>query len=356
MEKFFFVGSKNDDSPAGLRVFEFDCANGAFSEVGAAEDAVNPIYLAVSADGTRLYSAQEVAPGGDGRTGGIAVYAVDEPRLEKIAEYPCAPTVPCHLSLSHDGKKLVYAEYSNAWTGVFEVTDDGLLAGPVAEVQHKGSGPDKSRQEAAHCHYAALTPDDAVICVCDLGLDRIFCYDPACPGGEMRELYGAGCRAKPAAGPRHLAFHPNGKFVFLLNELDSTVVSLRNDGRGAFVEIGTYQMLPSAFSGESKAAAVKVSPDGKWVLASNRGHDSIAAFLVDDVGGGLERKAVNMLAGKFPRDFEFSPDGRFVVVGHKLSNEIAVYAFDSATGAMAHTGHVNNGMVKPLCFVFSRRA
>ncbi len=355
MKKFFFAGSKNENSPAGLRVFEFDSSNGAFEEVWAVKEAVNPIYLAVSADGKRLYAAQDVAPDGAGRTGGIAVYAIEEARLEKLAEYPCAPTVPCHLSLSHDGKKLVYAEYSNAWTGVFDITDDGLLTGPVAETQHHGSGPDESRQEAAHCHFAALTPDDAVICVCDLGIDRVVCYDPSCPGGKMRQLEGAGYLGKPAAGPRHLAFHPNGKLVFLLNELDSTVVLLRNEGNGAFAEIGSYPMLPSAFSGESKAAAIKVSPDGRWVLASNRGHDSIAAFLVDDAGGGLERKAINMLAGKFPRDFEFSPDGRFVVVGHKLSNEIAVYAFDSATGTMAHTGHVNNDMVKPLCFVFNRR-
>ncbi len=354
MKKVLFVGSSNNDAPAGLRVFEFDCAGGALAEAGRVEDAVNPIYLALSADGTRLYAAQKLEAGAaGGRQGGIVVYAVDGKSLSKLGEWPCAPTVPCHVSISRDGRRLYYAEYSNAHAGVFNIAADGMLEGPVAEVQHKGGGPNKARQDAAHCHYAAEPAGGGVVCVCDLGIDRVVCYKADCEAGAMREVAGAGFRSAPGAGPRHMAFHPGGKFAFLLNELDSTVVSLRDSGGGVFSEVCTVTALPSGFDGESKAAAIKISPDGKWVLASNRGHDSIAAFAFDAVSGAIEMRALNKLGGEFPRDFEFSPDGAFVVVGHKLSDEIAVYAFDAATGGMAQTKHAF-AMRRPLCFVFAR--
>ncbi|NLB69188.1 MAG: lactonase family protein [Lentisphaerae bacterium] len=354
MKKLFFAGSANGEAPAGLRVFEFDTASGAIKEVNRVEKSENPGYLAISSNGLRLYAAQQVAPGANGWRGGIVVYKVEGAELEKLAEYSCAPSVPCHISLSNDGKKLAWAEYSGAWAGVFDIDGSGLLSGTACQVNHEGSGPNKSRQEAAHCHYAAFTPDDATVCICDLGIDRVVCYSRDCQDGKMVEVEGAGYTTKPGAGPRHMAFHPNGKFVFLLNELDSTLVSLRNLGGGALTEIGTYPTLPRGFIGESKSAAVKVSPNGKWVLASNRGNDSIAAFLIDEATGQLERTAVSPLTGRFPRDFEFSPDGKFVVVGHKLSDEIAVYSFDDFAGELERTKNVYRDMVKPLCFVFAK--
>ncbi|MGI5868908.1 MAG: lactonase family protein [Kiritimatiellia bacterium] len=353
MKTRFYVGSSSGEAKAGLRVFEINSGTGAIRQISQVDDAMDPTYLAVSADGRFLYSTQRMAPNSEGWSGGVAVYAVKGDTLEKVAEHLCAPGAPCHLSLSHNGRQLVWAEYGKAWSGAFAVGDDGLLKGASARVRHTGKGPNPARQEAAHSHCAVTTPDDSRICVCDLGIDQVVVYDAEAKDGALRRIEGAGFRSAPGAGPRHIIFHPTADFAFLLCELDSTMVSLRHLGGGAFEEVGTYTMLPAGFSGETKAAAVKVSPDGRWVLGSNRGCDSVAAYRLDVETGRLDLQAISPLNGSFPRDFEFTPDGRFVVLGHKLSNEVAVYAFDGETGRLAQVANTVS-MIKPLCFVFER--
>lgn len=353
MKNIFYVGSNCGDAKAGLRVFEIDSETGAIRQLSQVDASTDPIYLTRSADGKFLYVAEKVVPADGVHVGGIAVYSVDGAKLVKLADYSCSLTVPCHVSLSHDGQCLVYAEYRNATAGVFTIKPNGLLDGPVAKLKHTGSGPNPVRQEAAHCHCAITTPDDRRICLCDLGLDKVFVYEADLKKGTMTEVPNAGFKSMPGAGPRHLVFHPTADLAFLVTELDSKVVSLRHLGGGVFEPMGTYSMLPSDFAGETKAAAIKISPDGQWVLASNRGHDSIAAYRVDLESGKLERTCISKLNGVFPRDFEFTPDGKFIVLGHKLSNEVAVYAFDSATGDMRQTANTVP-MIKPLCFVFAK--
>ncbi len=352
MKSIFYVGSNCGDDKAGLRVFDFDLESGEIRQLSQVDDAIDPIYLARSANGKFLYSAEKVVPKDGVNVGGIGVYSIEGATLTKRADYVCAPTVPCHIALSHDGKFLVYAEYRNATAGVFSVRPDGLLDGPVAKIQHKGLGLDPVRQEAAHCHCSVTTPDDSRICICDLGLDKVFVYKADFQKGTMTEVQGAGFVSVPGAGPRHIIFHPTVNLAFLVTELDSKVVSLRHLGGGVFEPVDTYAMLPDDFTGESKAAAIKISPDGQWVLASNRGYDSIAVFKLDQKSGKLERQCINKLNGVFPRDFTFTPDGKFIVLGHKLSNEVAVYAFDSVTGKMHQVANTIK-MPKPLCFVFA---
>lgn len=352
MKNIFYVGSNCGEAGAGLRVFDLDSESGEIRQLSQVDDAIDPTYLALSSDRKFLYAEQKVDPADGIHVGGVAVYAVEGQHLVKRMEVPCTLTVPCHIALSADGKQLTYAEYRNATAGVFNVQSDGLLEGPVATTQHTGSGPDPVRQEAAHCHCSEPTPDSARVCVCDLGLDRVFVYE-AVPGKKkLKIVEDAGFTCVPGAGPRHIVFHPTSPLAFLVNELDSTLVSLKHPGGGVFEEVATYSLLPSSFAGTSKAAAVKVSPDGVWVLASNRGHDSIAAFRIDQETGKLWRVAISRLNGVFPRDFAFSPDGRFIVVGHKLSHEVAVYAFDPASGELKQTANTI-AMPKPLCFLFA---
>ncbi len=352
MKTMFYVGSKSGEAKASLRVFDIDSESGEIRQLSQVDEAEDSGYLARSADGKFLYAAEKVVPKDGVNVGGIAVYSVRGVTLTKLAEYVCAPTVPCHISLSYDGKSLVFAEYTHATAGVFSVRPDGLLEGPVAKIKHGGSGPDPVRQEAAHCHCAVTTPDDSRICICDLGLDKIFVYQADLQAGRMTEVRDAAFASAPGAGPRHLIFHPMVDLAFLVTELDSTVVSLRHLGGGVLKPIGTYAMLPDNFTGVSKAAAIKISPDGHWVLASNRGYDSIAVFKLDPKSGKLERACINKLNGSFPRDFAFTPDGKFIVLGHKLSDEVAVYALDSITGKMHQVANTIK-MPKPLCFVFA---
>ncbi len=349
MRSIMFVGSNCGEEARGVRVFEVDAASGAFEQIACVEEAVDPIYLALSADGRFLYSAQKFSRDSE-LPGAVAAYALENGfRPVMICEQAVALTVPCHISLSPDGKRLYYAEYRNAWAGAMDINPDGTLCAPAAKVHHTGRGPNSVRQEAAHCHYA-LCPDGKNLCVCDLGIDRVVVYGASC-SGEMQPLSGKGYSGEPGAGPRHLAFHPDGRRAYLLNELQSSVVSF-DYSDGVFTKTGVYSMLPDGFSGETKAAAIKISPDGRFLLASNRGHDSIAVFSIIPDTGQLRRVNIAPLGGRFPRDFSFAAGsgGRLVMVGHKLSDEAAMYRFEESDGSLVQTGDVFH-MTKPLCFV-----
>lgn len=332
-----YCGAYSDARHQGIHVVETDAVTGAMRPLSVVEGIRNPTYLALNRLRTRLYCVQALAVAGrDGATGAVAVYAAQGGALECLGVRATGTgSVPCHVALDPSERALLFAEYAGAVAGVFALRDDGSFEeGPPVTVRHVGRGPDPERQQSAHAHCAMVTPDGRWLCVCDLGLDRVKLYDFS----SWRE----GLRSRPerdivvagGAGPRHMVFHPNGRLAYLLNELDSTVVALAYDGQG-FTTLQTRSALPDGFAGASKAAAIKVSEDGRFLFASNRGHDSIACFAIDPAGGALTRLAISPLTGRFPRDFEMAPGDRVMLAGHKLSDEIGAYAFDPATGRFA---------------------
>lgn len=344
MKHFYAVGSNSGSVRNGLRVIEIEDETGRFREIGSVPDSAFPIYLERSADHPLLYVA-ELLPNGQG---GVCAYAIEsqvpgskaEVFLRRVQSIPCAPTVPCHISLSPDGRFLAWAEYRNAWTGVFAVGDDGLLRGPVSKHHHEGRGPHPVRQEAAHCHFAAITPENDEMFVCDLGIDTVVAYGLS-PDGILTHEPEHDLHVAPGSGPRHLAFHPNGRWVYLVCELASTVLPLRREGRALVPLSAPLPMLPPGWGIDggpgtppTKAAAIRISPDGTRLIASNRGHDSLAVFAVDSKTGTLSPLSIQPLGGRFPRDFVFLPNGRFLLVAHKMSHEFATYSFDPVTGGI----------------------
>lgn len=355
MKHFVYVGSNTGPERKGLRVIEVDGETGAFRETGCVEDAEFPIYLALSRDGRHLYAAEKcdpAEPGADGRTGAVAVYRTHPGGAapERLRRIPCAQTVPCHISLAPDGRTLFWAEYRNAWTGTF-ATDpsDGTLRGPLCAFHHEGHGPNAVRQEAAHCHFAMATPEGDEVFVCDLGSDLVAAYGLRQDGTLQREPDND-FRSEPGAGPRHLVFHPNGRWAYLVTELSSTVVPLRREGRRLVQAAPALPMLPAGFSGASKAAAIRLSPDGTQLAASNRGHDSLAFYTIDGETGIPAPLAIRPLAGSFPRDFVFLPEGRVLLVAHKLSNEFATYAYEPSDASIRLVQR-SAPMNQPLCFL-----
>ena len=343
MNRVLYVGSNSGESGKGLRKYSFS-GDGKLVERIVVEDAIDPIYFALSISGRYLYVAEKVNVGGEDLPGGVSVYSTEGGKLTRLAQYALAKTVPCHISLSANQNYLLWAEYRNGTCGYLKLLPNGLLE-PVASVKHEGCGPNRERQDAAHCHCAISTPTEEYMCVCDLGIDQIVFYPLNGKAADFKRV--GQVNTKPGSGPRHLIF--NGRFAYLINELDNTVV-LYNVDKTNFEERGTYYTLPEDFTEFSKCAAIKISPNHKWLLASNRGHNSIAVFKINK-DGTLERKAINMLGGAFPRDFAFYPDGLKIVVGHKTSDEFAVYNFDDDTGLMEQTGEVFK-MTKPLAFMF----
>ena len=348
-----FVGSYTDEDLAGIHILETDLLTGAMRPLNVIRGIENPTYLARNRAGTRLYVVRGFRPGAAPATNGaVAAYAVEGANLRLLNCCPTGDTIPCHISLSPDERTLAYAEYSTAHVGLVAINEAGALD-PCShlKVQHSGRGPDASRQESAHAHYAEVTPDSRFLYVCDLGIDRVVIYNFANWRDEgLHACENLAIHAAPGAGPRHLRFHPNGKLAFLINELDSTVVALQYDG-SCFTTVQTISALPKGVQrSDSKAAAVKVSEDGRFLFASNRGHDSIATFAIDQDRGRLDRIAISPLTGSFPRDFEFLPGGRFLLAGHKRSNEIGCYAFDPASGTLTRAAGTYP-IHRPTCIV-----
>ena len=352
MEKTFIVGSYTTPDNAKIRRIAVDCEKAAIRELAPVEDIGNPIYFAVSEARDRLYVAQATAPDADrAKSGALAAYALDaDLNARRIDLIPFPFSVPCHISLSHDGTRLLFAEYSAAHAGVVAINKDGTF-GACSVVHHEGHGPNQKRQESAHCHCAVASPDDRVLFICDLGTDTVNAYDLAgcAGGGTLAPLPENDFHGAPGLGPRHMIFNAAGNRAYLIYELGSAVQSFAYENGQLRPLQEPLSTLPQGFGGDSKCAAIRISPCGRWLLASNRGHDSIAAFPIKDDGTLGAEKVISQLTGRFPRDFVFASQD-CVIVGHKLSDEVALYRFDGATGALTRLP-ATFAMPKPLAFV-----
>ena len=348
-----YVGS-NTGSPdrQALHVLSCDPATGAAKFVQSVTGIQGTTYFQVSPDGRFLYSVvdekRDVAHGSaavrfpisaDGRLGA----------MERLAALPCE--TPCHVSLSPDGSRMFTASYLSATVCSLKADGSDLKAYVFPD---DDMGPNAKRQRKAYAHFTFTTPDGSRLGAVDLGCDRIRFFDPATlavdPAMEIKSDRGD--------GPRHAVWSKDGRFLFVVNELGSSVSSYAFDGR-SFAKTGKWSTLPDGFDrweadGETlatKAAAVKLTADGAVLMASNRGHDSIAFFSVDAKTGALARRNVAKLTGRFPRDFELMPGERFMVVGHKMSDEIRVYRFDRASFSLAPVWDPIPCW-RPLCFRF----
>ena len=329
-----YLGTYTDEKKAGIHILEIDTDTGALCPVSVVTGIENPTYLALSKTRPILYAVQGVPQyGASDRYGAVAAYRITTDTLTLINHRPVRATVPCHIALNPDETCLAFAEYTHAVAGVFDLAGDGALAEtPPATVTHVGSGPDKSRQQKAHAHCATFTPDGRFLCITDLGSDRVVAYNMAERSNGLKPVDALAITCMGGAGPRHLIFHPNGKFAYLLHELDNTLTAFRFTG-DAFVRLQTVTTVPvDCTRAQSKASALKFSADARRLLASNRGHDSIATFDVDPDNGHIELLALSALAGSFPRDFAFVPGEAFIVVGHETSNTVCTYAYDAASG------------------------
>ncbi len=358
------TGSPDKDA---LKVLECDTETGAAKIVQSVNGCEGTTYFQLSKDGKALYSV--VAEKGDNKSHGALVkFALDGHRVGQITRLAglfCE--TPCHVALSPDESVMSVAVY---WSGVYGVLALDSRELTTAALPNDAVGPRKDRQQKAFAHQTFYVPatkgSDPAGClmgVCDLGCDRVNFYDYKKPGGLEKPVITL--KADPADGPRHAIFSNDGKFLFVVNELSSTVTSYKVEAPTPpltnssthqlppFTRIGKWSMLPEGCTlkeTETKAAAIKLTADGKILMASNRGHDSIAFFAVNE-DGTLTMKNVAKLTGKFPRDFELMPGEKFMVVGHKMSNEIQVYAFDREKCELKAVGEPIPCW-RPLCFKF----
>lgn len=343
-----YIGASSGNKPNALKVVEVDADTGAIATVGSLPVA-NATYIAVNRARTRLYTSFADPDGEKGKNGGVAVYTLDPTgrspvRLDALST---GHPAPCHLSLSPDERKLAFAEYGRGTAGWVDLNADGTFAKDTLKgiVSEDPTGPNKPRQDRPHCHCARFTPDGKYICIVDLGTDRVKIYSAA-TGAFVRDLV-----TTPAgAGPRHIAFHPNGRFAFLLFELDNYVTSYRyKDGR--FKPIQQIKLTPEGFNDFSKAAAVKLSADGSELYCTNRGHESLAVFSVNASTGAIVRRGIMKLDGSFPWDFEIMPGGKVFVIGLQKDKTVRSYRYDAAACTLTPIADVKD-MGSVFCTTF----
>ena len=346
-----YVGTYTDGTSRGIYRLTFDPAGGTMTEPVLAVETKNPSFLALHPNGRFLYAVGEISSFQGARTGVVSAFAID-PKTGDLAllnQQSSEGGGPCHLAVDKTGRDVLVANYGGGTVAVLPIEADGRLK-PASSVQaHQGSGPNKGRQEKPHAHGIYLDAAERFALSPDLGADRVFVYRFDAAKG-MLEAHGSGT-LEPGSGPRHLAFHPTGKYLYVINELLSTVSVFSYDAeKGALTPIQTVSALPAGFSGTSWTAEVAVSPDGRFVYGSNRGDDTLAVFRVDAATGRLTAAGHAPVGGKTPRHFAIDPTGRFILAGHQGSGTIAVLRLDPKTGIPSPVGSPVK-VDKPVCLL-----
>lgn len=325
----------------GIQVAEFNSATGALTQpVLAAESMDSPSFLALSNDGKFLYAVGE-SGSKNNKSGDVSAFSISLPdgKLTRLNEQSSKGDGPCHISLDHTGRMAMIANYGSGSVASYALGGDGKLSPAVSFFQHAGSSVNKSRQEGPHGHSMNAAPDNKFAFACDLGLDKVLCYQIAPATGAMT-VHGETSLA-PGTGPRHLAFHPNGKFVFVNGEMLMDVTTLSYDAaKGSLTVLSTASTLPPEDRGKKglSTAETAVHPNGKFVYVSNRTHDTIAVFTCDPDTGKLTLIQNAPAEGKIPRNFRIDPSGKWMIVAHQDSNTAAVFKIDQDTGKLTFTG------------------
>ena len=357
-----FVGCLNREAPyfqgargTGLQVYSFDEDSLEAELLCETEGVDNPTFLSVSRDGRRVYANSEVFVW---REGLVTAFAFDRERaeLEHINMRPSLGSITAHNMVSRDGSKLLVANYGMGEGGpdqslvVYGLSEDGGLTEPLASVRHQGSGPNAERQERSHAHSFTETVEGNLAIACDLGLDQLICYRIAADGRLERQ---AEVAMPPGSGPRHLALDPKGRFAFVTNELDSTVSSLRLDAATGQMELlDTQPTVPAEGRADNHCADIQISPDGRFIYASNRGHDSIVIHAVDQDSGMLSLVGHTPCGGATPRKITLTPSGNILMCANQNGDCIAIFRRDPESGALSDTGRAIS-VGTPMCIQFA---
>ncbi|HKI17238.1 MAG TPA: lactonase family protein [Isosphaeraceae bacterium] len=351
---WLYIGTYTSDSSEGSKgiyLLELDLRTGVLSAPQLAAKAVNPSFLAIHPGRKLLYSVNEVSAF-EGREGGaVTAFAIDQIHgtLTALNQQSTMGSGPCYLVVDRLGKNVLVANYGGGSVACLPIDADGRLGSETSFIQHRGSGADPGRQQSPHAHSINLDAAGRFAVAADLGLDKVLIYRFDAARGKLTPNEPAFAKVAPASGPRHFAFHPNGRFGYVINEIANTVIAFAYDAeKGSLTEIQTIPTLPADFKGTSYTAEVQVHPSGKFLYGSNRGHNSIAIFAIEPSTGKLSAAGFERTGGKNPRNFAIDPTGAFVLAENQDSNTIVVFRIDPQTGALRPTGQIV-GLHKAVC-------
>lgn len=338
----YFGTYTRDGGSKGIYVSRFDSMSGEVSDPELAAELENPSFVTLHPNGQNLYAVRETDDGS------VHAFLIDRETGKLTAQnsQPTQGAAPCDLQVHPSGQMLAVANYSGGSTIAYRLGPDGALSESSCFIQHEGSSVHE-RQKSPHAHSIEYSPDGRFLLVCDLGKDQVLRYSLDAAAGTFAPSGAADL--PPGSGPRHIAFHPSGKFCFTVNEIASTVASFQYDAAsGEMTLVGVVSTLPDDFTGNNTTAEIRVHPSGRSLYASNRGHNSLALFAIDEATGAVERKANFSTQGETPRCFAIAPGGRYLLAANQGTNNVVVFEVDEPTGELSATGRtLTVGM--PVC-------
>jgi 6-phosphogluconolactonase len=326
-------------------------ASGALEFVSVTKGIKNPSFLAIDPQQRYLYAVSEIGNFADKPSGAVSAFSIDPETggLTFLNHQASHGTGPCHLSVDQTGKCVLVANYGSGSAAVLPIAPNGELGEATDVVQHSGSSVDPRRQQGPHAHSIVLDNNSRYAFVPDLGLDKIMIYQLDPLQGKLKPNDEPWAKVHAGAGPRHFTFHPSSKYAYVINELDSTLTAFTYDeAHGKLTEIQSVSTLPEDFSDTSYCADVHVSPSGRFLYGSNRGHDSIVIFEIDEDTFLMIRRPPRSTQGEFPRGFTLDPTGDFLLAANQNTDNIVVFRIDQQTGKLTPTGHMIE-VGKPVC-------
>lgn len=347
-QHYMLVGTYDSPQSEGIYVYKFNSDSGTLQLLNKVKVS-NPSYLAISPDKNYVYSVGEVN-GPTGKEGRVHSFGFNKKTgvLSSINSQSSEGNHPCYIATDKKGKWAIAGNYSSGNLSVISINKGGLSTAQQV-IQHQGNGPDTTRQKSPHVH--GVFPDkysQYVFCT-DLGIDKVMVYYQSKKNGRLTLSKSRTINMPPGSGPRHLDFHPGGKYLYVLNELSNSISVLMDTGKRHFSQIQELSSLPLYFKGKSTAADIHVSLDGKFLYTSNRGtSNTVGVFSINQETGWITLVGHQYTGGETPRNFNFDPTGNYLIVANQNSNSIVVFRRNKESGVLAETG--NKFIIgKPVC-------
>lgn len=348
---YFGTGGSAAGQPAGIYVSKFNLETGVLGQTEKVIALENAGWICQHPSLPVIYSTGNI-----GEQPSVVAVDLSKPQSSVINAQPTGSGGACFVTADPTGTMLISAQYGGGSISVFPINPDGSIGDRSQLIKHGQPSRVHPHQKSAHPHYVAISPDSRFVWVCDLGMDKIIGYQLDIAGVKLKEVFKADCVA--GGGPRHMKFHPSGKFALVLNELNLSVSVFKHDADTAtLTRGGTTESLTAeekTINSFNSASEIRIHPGGKFVYSANRGHDSITIYQFDDQTGDLNRSSVVPTRGAWPRNFNLSPDGKFLLVANKDTNSVVVFSIDQQTGDLQFQQHSPVFVPSPICVMFGR--
>lgn len=351
---FVYIGTYTGPKSHGIYVYKLAAATGKLTPLGLAGESTNPAFLTVHPNHRYLYAVNEMDQFEGQKSGGVSAFAIDRKtgKLTFLNAVPSGDPGPCHLTVDHTGKYLLVANYNVGSVAAFQIEADGKLGRRTAFLPRTGHSVDPKRQEAPHAHSIYLSPDNRFAVSADLGTDQIYVYRFDANNGTLTPNQPPFAMVPPGKGPRHLAFDPNAKFAYAIEEMGSSLTAFSYDAaHGVLHPLETISTTPKDYKGYNDCAELFMHPSGKYLYGSNRGYDAITVFAIDQANGRPTPIQYASTEGKTPRGFGIDPSGHYLIAGNQDSNTLVEFRIDEKTGRLTATGQKED-VQAPVCVVF----